>query len=315
MGLCEARCFSFGLGVVTTRVCLPLSSPLDTVAVWLVKRIIRLVPASRLTSLAEVQLSAGRYLREMRLRLGLGLREVQDASAILAAEENNDEMYISSARLGQIEIESSAPSVFKILSLSAIYGIDFLYLLRRYGVRPDRVHKYRKKVSRQFTHPISTTVYEPDTTVTIPMRIDPRFHWETTQLINRVVAMWGEIPAAMLTHFNPREHIYAYVGLKDYTMFPLIRPGALVMIDEKRNRIVQEGWKNEYERPIYFVEMRDGYRLAWCELEAGKLTLIPHPVSPVRIQTVNFSDDAEVVGQVVGVAMRVAPGSETTSES
>ena len=127
--------------------------------------------------------------------------------------------------------------------------------------------------------------------------------------------MWGEIPAAMLTHFNPREHIYAYVGLKDYTMFPLIRPGALVMIDEKRNRIVQEGWKNEYERPIYFVEMRDGYRLAWCELEAGKLTLIPHPVSPVRTQTVNFSDDAEVVGQVVGVAMRVAPGSETTSES
>ena len=273
------------------------------------------MPASRLTSLAELQLSAGKYLREVRLRLGLGLREVQDASAILAAEEDNEEMYISSARLGQIEIESSAPSVFKILSLSTIYGIDFLYLLQRYGVRPDRVHKYRKKVSRQFTHLVSTTVYEPDTTVTFPMRIDPRFHWETTQLINRVVAIWGEIPAAMLTHFNPREHIYAYVGLKDYTMFPLIRPGALVMIDEKLNRIVKEGWQNEYERPIYFIEMRDGYRLAWCEVEAGKLTLIPHPVSPVRTQSVNFPDDAEVVGQVVGVAMRVAPGSETTPES
>jgi len=251
----------------------------------------------------------------VRSRLGLGLREVQDASAILAAEEDNEEMYISSARLGQIEIESSAPSVFKILSLSTIYGIDFLYLLRRYGVRPDCVHKYRKKISRQFTHLVSTAVYEPDTTVTIPMRMDPRFQWETTQLINRVVAIWGEIPAAMLTNFNPREHIYAYVGLQDYTMFPLIRPGALVMIDDKRNRIVQEGWQNEYERPIYFVEMRDGYRLAWCELEAGKLTLIPHPVSPVRTQTVNFPDDAEVVGQAVGVAMRVAPGSETTPGS
>ncbi len=271
------------------------------------------MPATR-TSLAEAQLLAGRYLREVRLRLGLGLREVQDASAILAAKENNEEMYISSARLGQIEIESSAPSVFKILSLSAIYGIDFLHLLQRYGVRPDRVHKYRKKVGRQFTHPVSSTVYEPDTTVTVPMRIDPRFHWETTQLINRVVAIWGEIPAALLAHFNPREHIYAYVGLKDYTMFPLIRPGALMMIDDRRNRIVQEGWKDEHERPIYFIEMRDGYRVSWCELEAGKLILVPHPASPVRVQTVNFPDDAEVVGQVVGIAMRIVSGSETTLE-
>ena len=98
------------------------------------KRIIRTVPASRLTSLAEVQLSAGKYLREVRLRLGLGLREVQDASAILAAEENNEEMYISSAWLGELEIEStSVPSVFKFLSLSTIYGIDFLYLLQQIG--------------------------------------------------------------------------------------------------------------------------------------------------------------------------------------
>jgi transcriptional regulator with XRE-family HTH domain len=272
------------------------------------------VPASRL-SLAEVQLPAGGYLRELRLRLGLGLRDVQDASAILAAEENNEELYISSAWLGQIEMESSVPSIFKILSLSTIYGIDFLYLLRRYGVRPDRFHKYRKKISRAFTHPVSSTIYEPDTTVTLPMRIDPRFHWETTQLLNRVVAIWGEIPAAMLTHFNPREHIYAYVGLEDYTMFPLIRPGALVMVDDKRNHIVQDGWKNEYERPIYFIEMRDGYRVSWCEVKGGKLTLVPHPVSPVRTQTINFPGDAEVVGQVVGVAMRVVPGSQTTQES
>jgi len=266
------------------------------------------VPAK--LSLAEAQLSAGRYLRELRERLGLGLREVEDASAILAGEESNQEMYISSSRLGQIENESSTPSVFKILSLSAIYGVDFLDLLKRYGVRPDRVHKYRTKISREFTHLVSTAVHEPETTVTIPMRIDPRFRWETTQFINNIVAIWGEIPAAMLTHFNPREHIYAYVGLADYTMFPLIRPGALLMVDDKRNRIVQEGWQNEYERPIYFVEMRDGYRVAWCELKAGKLTLLSYPTSSVQSQTLNFPDAAEVVGQVVGVAMRIVPQSE-----
>ena len=278
------------------------------------ERIIRRVPG-RLTSLAEAQLSAGRYLREVRERLGLGLREVQEASSILSADEGNEEMYISSARLGQIENESSAPSVFKLLSLSAIYGVDFLDLLKRYGVRPDRVHKYRKKICRQFTHLVSTALHEPDTAVTIPMRIDPRFRWDTTQFVNSIVAIWGEIPAAMLTNFNPRERKYAYVGLEDYTMFPLIRPGALLTIDDRLNRIVQEGWQNEYERPIYFVELRDGYRVAWCELEAGKLTLLSHPTSPVRTHTVNFPDDAEVVGQVVGVAMRIVPESKTTRES
>ncbi len=269
---------------------------------------------SRLSTLAEVQLSAGGYLKEVRNRLGLGLREVQDASAVLAAEENNEQMYISAARLVQIENESSAPSVFKILSLSAIYGIDFLCLLRRYGVKPDRVHHYRRKVSRQFTHPVSTAVHELDTTVTIPLRMDPRFQWETTQFINRAVAIWGEIPAAFLTQFNPREHIYGYVGLDDYTMFPLIRPGAVVMIDGNRRRIAREGWRSEYERPIYFTELREGYRVSWCQLDAGKLTLIPHPVSAVRAQTVNFPDDGEVIGQVIGVVMRIVPGSEANPE-
>lgn len=262
------------------------------------------------STLAEAQLSAGRYLKEVRNRLGLGVREVQEASAVLAAEENNEEMYISAARLVQIENESSVPSVFKILSLSAIYGIDFLCLLKRYGVRPDRVHVYRKKVGRRFTHTVSTAIHELDTQVTIPLRMDPRFQWETTQFLNRAVAVWGEIPAAFLTQFNPRQHIYAYVGLDDYTMFPIIRPGAIVMVDGSRRRIVQEGWQSEYERPIYFVELRDGYRVCWCQLDAGRLTLIPHPVSAVRTQSVSVPDEAEVVGQVVGVAMRLVPESQ-----
>lgn len=259
-------------------------------------------------------MSAGRYLKEVRTHLGLAHRDVQEASAILAAEEENQELYISAARVAQIENESSVPSVFKILSLSAIYGIDFLVLLKLYGVQPDRVHEYRKKVGRHFTRLVSSVVHDMDTKVTIPMRIDPRFEWKTTQLVNRMVAIWGDIPAAFLTQFNPRKYMYGYVGLDDHTMFPLIRPGALVMIDDKRRRIAQGDWQNEYDRPIYFVELREGYRLSWCELNGGKLTLIPHPGSSARAQTVSFPDDAEVVGQVVGVAMRISSESGASRE-
>ena len=64
--------------------------------------------------------------------------------------------------------------------------------------------------------------------MTLPVRLGPGFHWETTQLLNRVVAQWGEVPAAFLLGCNPRRHTYAYVGLEDRTMFPLVQPGSLL---------------------------------------------------------------------------------------
>lgn len=267
-----------------------------------------LAPRSKLSNPVEV--SAGTYLKNVRTRLGLGLREVQDASNILADYENNEEMYISAARLVQIENEPSVPSVYKLLSLCAVYGLDFLDVLSRYGVKPDRIHHYRELLPPRLTQPVSPIIRSLDTTVTIPIRLDPRFRWETTQLLNRAVAIWGEIPAAFLVNFNPRQYICGLVGLEDYTMFPLVRPGALVMVDGDRRRVVQREWQNELERPIYFVELRDGYRCAWCQVKEGRLTLIPHPLSPVSAQAFSFPDEAEIVGQVVGIAMRIAPVSE-----
>ncbi len=252
----------------------------------------------------------GKFLKQVRQRLGMGLRDIQEASAVLAAEEKNEQFYISAARLFQIENEFSAPSPFKILSLCAIYGLDFLDLLGRYGVDPDRVHFYRSRLHNAATRLVSFKIHRPETSVTMPVRLDPRFRWETTQLLNRAVAVWGEIPAALLTHFNPREHIWGYVGLEDFTMFPILRPGALVMVDDRRRRVIQKDWENEYERPIYFVELRDSYRCAWCQLDERRLTLIPSPTSSVHAQSFNYPDDAEIVGQVVGIAMRIVPAGE-----
>ncbi len=251
--------------------------------------------------------SPGQYLKGLRERLGLGVRDVQKSSALVAAEENNNEFYISAARLSQIENEESAPSVFKLFSVSAIYGVDFVDLLGRYGVNPDRIHHYREYLKLDATHPVAVEAHHPDTRVTLPVKLDPSFRWDTTQLLNRVVAQWGQVPAVLLQELNPRTQMYGYIGLDDLTMYPILRPGALVMIDGNRRRVASGGWANEAERPIYFVELRDGYRCAWCQLDGGQLTLLPHPMSPVTAQTFKHPDDAEVAGQVVGVAMRLSP--------
>ncbi len=254
-----------------------------------------------------MELPAGTYLKEIRKRLHLGLRDVQQASAIIAEEEKNDEFYISAARLAQIENECSAPSVCKIVSLSAIYGLDFLDILRRYGVVPDRIHYYRSLLQPATTRLVAAEIYDNDRKVPFPVRLDPSFRWETTHLLNRVVALWGELPAAFLMNASPRRHMYGYVGLDDKTMSPLLRPGALVMIDGDRRRVLQREWDNEFERPIYFLEMRDGYRCGWCQVHDGRITLVPHPMSGVPAETFSFPNDAEIVGQVVGAAMRLVP--------
>jgi hypothetical protein len=128
------------------------------------------------------------------------------------------------------------------------------------------------------------------------------------------VALWGEIPAAFLLDFNPRRHTYGYVGLNDRTMYPLLRPGSLVMIDPERRRVIQQGWKNELDRPIYFVELREGYRCGWCQVEGSRLMLIPHPISNEPVQTFSLASEAEVLGQVVGMAIRLVPPETTSSE-
>jgi transcriptional regulator with XRE-family HTH domain len=256
----------------------------------------------------------GQYLKAVRERLQIGLRDVQDTSAIIASEERDDHFYISAARLTQIENEQSLPSVHKLFTLCSIYGLDFHDVLCKYGINANRTRSYRTRLLPEITRMASAEIYGFEEKVLVPVRIDPTFRWETTQLVNRVVALWGEIPAAFLLNCNPRRHTYGYVGLTDRTMFPLLRPGSLVMIDPERRRIAQDGWRNEFERPLYFVELRNGYRCAWCQVEGSRLTLIPHPISNMPVQSFNLTTEAEILGQVVGVAMRLAPPSTPSSE-
>ncbi len=250
---------------------------------------------------------AGAFLREVRQRLRLGLRDVQQASAAIASEEKNEEFYLSAARLAQIECGDSAPSMYKLFTLSVVYGVDFVALLEQFGLYPDRVHYYRDALKLDVTHLVSADLHSFHTKITLPVRLDPAFRWEATQLVSRLVALWGEIPAAFLQHLNPRRNMFGYIGMSDYTMYPLLRPGTLVMIDGTRRRILRGGWEHEFERPIYFVELRNGYRCAWCQSDGTRLTMISHPMSPVPAETFSLNSEAEVIGQVAGVAMRLIP--------
>jgi hypothetical protein len=85
-------------------------------------------------------------------------------------------------------------------------------------------------------------------------------------------------------------------------MYPMLHPGSLVLIDDRRRRIASSGWTSELDRPIYFIEHRDGYRCGWCSSSGGKLIYQPHPASEQPPEIFN-SREIDVIGQVTGVAM------------
>jgi hypothetical protein len=87
------------------------------------------------------------------------------------------------------------------------------------------------------------------------------------------------------------------------TLYPLIRPGSLVQIDASERKISPVPWKTEFERPIYFAELRDGYLCGWCEIDRGRLVVIPHPHSHREVRVFDYPAQAEIVGRVTGVAM------------
>ena len=85
-------------------------------------------------------------------------------------------------------------------------------------------------------------------------------------------------------------------------MYPVLHPGALLLIDHNRRKIAVDGWSSELDRPIYFLEHRDGYRVGWCSQLGERILLLSHPGSlcpPVIFE----HSEIDVVGEVTGVAM------------
>jgi transcriptional regulator with XRE-family HTH domain len=258
--------------------------------------------------------SPSEQLKELRARLGITTRDVADFSQRIAEAEGNPEFQISNAWLTQVENSDSVPSIFKLYSLSSIYRIKFTDLLRLYGVDLQKLPLHQLAAPLPHTHLTTLEVYDAERTVSFPVRFDRSFDLDNTNLISRMVELWGEVPIALIQHLDVRHSQYGYIGLEDMTLYPLLRPGSFVQIDPRVRKIQPHRWRTEFDRPIYFVELREGYACSWCDLQDGYLLLMPHPLSPCGVRRLSYGSDAEIVGQVTAVAMRLTDSAEAASD-
>jgi len=225
-------------------------------------------------------LPAGQKLKSLRNRRNITVREVEQASRRIADVKGDKRFCISNGWLAQLENGDSEPSICKLFSLSVIYQADLFDLLLLYNIDENEAKKFEPVADPQLTQLISKNGNDR----------------AEISSYNRMVT---SLNASQPGEHRPSHIIYGQLGLGEFTMYPMIRPGAHLKIDTSQDKVVTNAWRNEHERPIYFVELRGGFTCGWCELQGNQLLIIPHHSSPSTVRQFTYPREAEIVGRVV----------------
>ncbi len=246
----------------------------------------------------------GRQLRRIRERLQLKYRDVEEASQEIARERSNQEFSVGLSRLADIENKGTLPSLYRLYSLCAIYGLNFNRVLSWYGVNLDHLATDAAKITLRETRPIDCAASVSDV-AEMPVSVDAELDLTKTMFLSPHIRKWGSFSLSMLGKLDLRHNRYAVVGSEDWFMYPILPPGSFIQIDESKRRLSSNIATHEDERPIYFVEHRDGYLCGWCTERNGLLIVQPHPGSNMPLAIFRYPGEVDIVGQVVGVAKRL----------
>jgi transcriptional regulator with XRE-family HTH domain len=250
-------------------------------------------------------MTAGSNLRTLREKLGFTMREVEAASERLARKHGSKEYLLPISRLFDFETKGVIPSIYPLYSLAIIYRRDFRELLSWYGVDMSREVSDLEPDVPPRSH--FSPVLASSETAPMPVQMHSSFGPRKTLNFSAMVEQWGAVPLMYLEQLSNAHYTYGYIGSEDLTMYPILLPGSFILVDESKNKFSDGGWRAEYERPIYFVETRKGHICSWCTRRRDKIFLEPHPLSPVPPRIFKHPEEAQVIGQVVGVTIKLTP--------
>ena len=218
----------------------------------------------------------GEKLKQVRERLKLTYRDVEKASQQVAARRASDEFADRPQPPGGYREQRYGshhfPPLFAVRHLPAESGR---------GVGLVRRSAWDASCGSLLT-PLNEThavEFRPAASFTVPQPLDSEIDLNSTTFLSHLIRRWGKTGLSFLNGWDLRQHRYGFIGLEDWSMYPVLRPGSLVLIDESKRRIATDGWTNELDRPIYFLLHREGYRCGWCTLYDDQILVQPHPSS------------------------------------
>jgi transcriptional regulator with XRE-family HTH domain len=262
-------------------------------------------------SASSSSLEFGKRLRAEREHLRLSLRQVQELSRGIAAQRKNSEYYIAHSSLADFENGKQIPNIYKLYSLSVIYGREYEKLATIFNVPVDEAEKDRKALVFPQTYLVGAASDFSAAAILSSRELRDRMRLERTNLLSKILENWKDVPASLLQQIDWRDSLYGYIGMEDRTLDPIIRPGSFVQIDSRQRTIPPVNWHDDFDRPIFFFELRDRYVCSWCELYGSQLILVPTAHSHGHARRIRYPSDVTIVGRVTGVAMRIAEARES----
>jgi transcriptional regulator with XRE-family HTH domain len=236
----------------------------------------------------------GLRLRQARELLGLTYRQVEQASYELAAKRGRPDFILHISRLADIENRNVVPSLHKLYSLAAIYHLSPLEISAWYEAPFQQAFEDGAAFPAQNTH-----LHEFPIRFAQTPRTAAGLGSDCTRLLEAQPDNVRYFPG--MTEDASTRFRYGYIGLSDRRMTPILRPGSMVMVDTAVRKIEAEVWLTEYDRPLYFVETRGGYRCGWFLKLKSRLVMQPHMLSHCAPEVWRTPEEAEVLGKVVGM--------------
>ena len=170
----------------------------------------------------------GLRLRQTREKLGLTYRDVERASYELAAHRGRPDFILHISRLADIENRGVVPGLHKVYTLATVYHLNPLEIFRWYDAPVEECFHDGVSFDVPQTHPMAAP-----TSLRVPLKFDPAFDPRRTELLSRMVEKWGRFEG-VLTNGHSR-HLYGYIGMNDRRMVPILRPGSIVLVEDRKS--------------------------------------------------------------------------------
>ena len=227
---------------------------------------------------------AGQQLRSLREQRRLSVRDVEEASRRIAEAKRDERYRISNGWLVHLEKSDSLPNPHHLFTLCATYRVSIIEILHLYGIDIDDLPECEALANPQLTQLLSLTGSSVDFGAPSTTRFAPE------------LAAQPPLKLALQRSHSDSNIRYVQLGEDELTMYPLIRPGSIVVIDTTQQKVETDVCKNDFERPIYCVEMRHRVSCGWCVRRNNKLLIVAYRSS--SFQEV-LPQDAVILGRVV----------------
>ena len=152
----------------------------------------------------------GTCLRQVRERLGLTYRDVEQSSFELASKHGRSEFVIRISRLADIENGGVTPTLHKLYTLCALYQLDVFEVCQWYQIPLDEHLRDGFAWGAKKTH-LGAAPYR----LRLPLKFDPACDPRRTTSLTRMVESWREFEGAIDGWTETPVRIRRHGGLLD----------------------------------------------------------------------------------------------------